>query len=429
MAVTGPTAKKQFVIVLGLNGLISLVVWFYITTYPGLIWSATSSMTACLPAKSKDLKEWKAENLTNSFSVEVNFEPTDNSKTYRDRNTLLYEKCETLPVDRVRGRRPIYFFAKSKSLAFCKVPKAGSTFVGTVVAALELRKKPGNMFHMSLAIVHGQNEVDFSTLSKYSSSVVKKILVTRNPYTRLFSAFTDKYFVLGARPKTIATKKGKGRFEMRNGYCGYDISFQEFLDYFTDLHIAGKEVEEHTMPVSSLCYPCMVHYNILCKQETLTADIEYVLSVTNISEPRRQTVMELIRSKSLNDTIYASVSYHMLYFNLYPNDCSSKILLMEKVWKVFQLQGYISLSLTFPINSFQNLTDFDAENVTTLILEQIQSRPLSKSQMSKQRQIALAEAYSSIKPSTIARVQRMFAQDFHLFGYDKTIPTRHGKNH
>ncbi|XP_033756280.1 carbohydrate sulfotransferase 11-like [Pecten maximus] len=362
----------------------------------------------------------RKRNPVNALYADVKPEKTNSSHLYRDRNTFLYDNCETSSDEIVKGRRPIYFFAKTYNLAFCKAPKAGSTFVGTVVAALELSGELGNLFHINREIVHGLNEVTFPTISRFND--VKTVLVARNPYSRLFSAYIDKYFVLGARSKMIAIKKGKGRLKMGDGYCGYDISFQEFLDYFTDRYIAGDVVEEHTVPVSSLCYPCIIHYDVLCKQETLTSDMEHILDVINISTSKRKAIMSMIHSKTINDTIYAFISSHMLYFYLYPDDCLNEWLLMEKLWKVLQFQGYISLALAFPANDFQKMTEFHAENVTDLILQKINSYPLSKSQRSTQRERVLAHAYSSIKSSTLIRVQRMFAQDFHLFGYDTAVP-------
>ncbi|XP_021372606.1 carbohydrate sulfotransferase 11-like [Mizuhopecten yessoensis] len=324
--------KRQFFVSLIVSGVLGLVMCWFLISYPGRL---------------NNVKEYMTEKRFKYFVD--NMRRPDASQIYRDRITDLYESCATVTMRRVTGRTPRFFFAKTNNIAFCKTPKSGSTFIGTLVSALEYKGELGNMFHVNRERVHGRNEMDFSTLLNHKSDSTKIVLVTRNPYTRLFSAFIDKYFLLGAWGKGLARVKDKGRYKMGNGYCGYNVSFQDVLDY-----IATKgTVDAHTLPVTSLCNPCTVHYGILCKQETLTADIEHVMNVINITQSKRQAIMNMINGKSLNDTLFAWISSHLQYYKTYKIDCSDKILLMEKLWQALQLQGYISLTLSFPTREFK----------------------------------------------------------------------------
>lgn len=298
-------------------------------------------------------EEWQLKK--DYFNVDSwNFDPVIK---YRKRNTTVYTRCDITPPETVNSRPPVFFFAETYNLAFCKVPKAGSTFVGTVVSALEHNGILGNMFHVNRELVHGRHEVTLFTLLNHKSHVLN-ILTSRNPYARLYSAYLDKYFVLGIWGKKMAEDQNKTEhFKMRDGFCGYSISFQEFLDYITDISFDGKRVDEHSAPVSSLCDPCHVRYDVICTSETLMEDTEHVLNVINITESKRESIKKMIRRKDLNDTIFAWVSSHLWYFRVYSGDCSDRYLHLEKLWTVLQCQGYIQTWRKFPLHVFQVRTD------------------------------------------------------------------------
>ncbi|XP_069132734.1 uncharacterized protein [Argopecten irradians] len=248
------------------------------------------------------------------------------------------------------------------------------------------------------------------------------VLVTRDPFTRLFSAYLDKYYLLGIWGREMAQNIGKGHRRIGGGYCGFNISFEEFLDYVTAEGTGNRREDRHTIPVSSLCDPCSVRYDVICKQETLTADVEHILEVINVTKTKRRTILEHIHSKSLEDIIFSWISSHVWYFNVFREDCSDKVMFMDRVWRILQFQGYINASLTFPVSLFQKLSVFTAEQVTSFILNATLSSPLTEAQMFLQRKRALWEAYGRIKPTTIARVREKFANDFRLFGYDMSPP-------
>ncbi|XP_033758817.1 carbohydrate sulfotransferase 11-like [Pecten maximus] len=345
-------------------------------------------------------------------------EASNTSQTYYERQALLYKNCANAPKIGLKGRETLYFYAEANNLAFCKTPKSGSTFVGTVVSALKHREEFGNLFHANRESIHGRNEAKFSAIFSSTVVPVKLVLVVRNPYTRLFSAYIDKYSILAAWGKRLANVKQKGLFKMGAGYCGYNVSFEDMLDSVTTKAI----IEEHTMTVTEICKPCTVHYDIICKQETLNTDTEYVLNAGNITESKRRAILKMIHGTTLNDTLFGWISSQLVYYKSFEHDCPDIILYMEKLWQALQSQGYIDLSLTFPAHEFKKLEKLEAEGLTTLILKLINTAPLSKSQMSMQKKRVLAEAYSRIKPATLARIKTMFAQDFSLFGYDTSVP-------
>lgn len=57
---------------------------------------------------------------------------------------------------------------------------------------------------------------------------------------------------------------------------GDDVTFQEFVDFITNKDAQGTR-NEHWIPVSELCLPCTVNYNLISKYETLAEDATEVL--------------------------------------------------------------------------------------------------------------------------------------------------------
>ena len=68
-----------------------------------------------------------------------------------------------------------------------------------------------------------------------------KVMTAHDPYSRLFSAFVDKYLLLGRLARKLAIHLKRGFKDGRNSYCWYDFTFQEFLDYVVFLAENMKE--------------------------------------------------------------------------------------------------------------------------------------------------------------------------------------------
>ncbi|XP_069115334.1 carbohydrate sulfotransferase 10-like isoform X1 [Argopecten irradians] len=381
----------------------------------GFVFTALYSLL--LPEKQKN-SDVECETRKEFTSHNMKMEENKTTNIYQERQALLSKSCENVPKSGFKGRQPVYFYAKPHGLAFCKTPKSGSTFVGTIVSALLRSGEFGNIFHVNREAVHGKNEAKFSAIFDNKEVSVKMILIVRNPYARLFSAFIDKYFVIGNWGRNLARIKGKDHLKMGDGYCGFNISFGDLLDALSTNLI----YEEHTLPVTHLCKPCSIHYDIICKQETLTSDVEYILQTSNITDSKRAPILKMIHTSSLNDSLYGWISSQISYYKQLKQDCTDIILFVEKLWRALQLQGYILSSRPFPAQEFQKMKKFEAEELTTIMLKLIESVPQSKSQMSLQKKRMLAEAYSKINPETLARLKDLFSQDFRLFGYDTSIP-------
>ncbi|XP_033753292.1 carbohydrate sulfotransferase 9-like isoform X2 [Pecten maximus] len=320
------------------------------------------------------------------------------------------------------GRAPIFFYSKSAKMTCCKAPKTGSSFWGTVVLAIESQKKSDDAFHINRNSVHGRNEIGLGTFvnaSRHSLSV----MVSRDPFTRLFSAYVDKYFLLGQLGRRIQSALKKGPFRMNGGICGYDVSFSDFLNYVTDMALKGVDLNEHFMPVVKLCDPCKLHYDVISKQESLTKDTKHVLGLLKFSDTKKMDIQNSLK-KGLKNTVYSLVSSYLTDYKIYRSDCPDRVSHFEKVWKTLQVQGYVSTKADFPRREFQKMRLFDADAITLLILKEVERFPLSKEEKTLQRQSAVSIAYADVGPEAIAKIRKVYKMDFLLFGYDMTPPDK-----
>lgn len=111
----------------------------------------------------------------------------------------------------------------------------------------------------------------------------KKFLFVRHPIERVLSAFRNKfeknytssaYFKKRFGVKII--KKYRQGIEPEDvPETGDGVKFAEFISYLIDTK--PEYLNEHWAPVSSMCHPCSVRYQVIGKYETLAEDAEYIL--------------------------------------------------------------------------------------------------------------------------------------------------------
>ncbi|XP_015123862.1 carbohydrate sulfotransferase 11 [Diachasma alloeum] len=213
---------------------------------------------------------------------------------------------------------------EAHELLYCYVPKVACTNWKRVLM-IATGKWPGSdPLEIPANLTHAPGT--FLRLSNFSMPEIEQKLATydaliavRHPLERLLSAYrnkletrdetSSKYFQTRFGRKIVKRyRKNATRESLRKGD---DVTFGEFVDFITDDN--NGTTNEHWRPVSELCLPCIVNYNLISKYETLVEDATEVLERIGtgyISFPSKPTGREPTEKK-LED-YYSRLSFKQL---------------------------------------------------------------------------------------------------------------------
>lgn len=341
-------------------------------------------------------------------------------------------------------------YANKYNLAYINIPKIGSTFLKQVFYLLKFGTEDADeVFTRVRSAVHGLNAQLFTHAKINDLENMITLITVRNPFTRLFSVYIDKIYlplvlIMGKNinyENTLAKLINNTNWSKQNEIdvqqdinrlrkqlaCTIDISFQNFLDYVLATSITDKVIFDHYGPCSQLMSDslCNLSQVVLLKQETFSDDVYYLLKLINVEDDITNIVekyMHTLRAESTISSVVYTV-YRIIKSQGDLDDCWTLSKVVERMWKAFQIQGYISDNSEFPKT---NVSDEQAENekyVVNMMLDEVRQRPLSEEQRRVQRRMATVNAYKSIDQFSIRRIQDIYALDFELFGYD-TDPYR-----
>ena len=171
------------------------------------------------------------------------------------------------------------------------------------------------------------------TLDKFSESEASLRLsnyttffFTRNPVTRLFSAyrnkFTDKenaYYPADYGTRII--KKYRLNATEDELKTGKNVKFEEFAMFVADAD-THMSVDEHWRQMADICEPCQVNYDYVGRYETLSEDTENLLKELNLDHliqiPSKSSVLHYY-GKNLKPTptslgeMFKNVSFSYLH--------------------------------------------------------------------------------------------------------------------
>ncbi|KAL1020754.1 hypothetical protein UPYG_G00004210 [Umbra pygmaea] len=256
----------------------------------------------------------------------------------RGRRELLEEACLT----HTRKRRVLtsddlrHIIVDDKhSLLYCYVPKVACTNWKRVLMVLT----GDGRYREPLAIPANEAHVagNHRTLSEYSTAEINsrlrsylKFIFVREPFERLVSAYRNKF----TRSYNTAFHKRYGTKIIRQHRPdpkpealerGNDVSFKEFVHYLVDPRTQREgPFNEHWERVHSLCHPCLIHYDVVGKYETLEQDTRSVLHLAGVEgEVQFPTSSKGTRTNGgMTAQFFKNISpfYQKKLFNLYRMD-------------------------------------------------------------------------------------------------------------
>ena len=234
--------------------------------------------------------------------------------------------------------------------------------------------------------------------------------VARNPYSRLYSAYVDKIYLPGFLGLSKIINKHNKK------HCNQSVSFGEFLDYILNENLQ----DPHWKPISDLCGSCTVPYNVISKQESFNKDVRFILDKLSISGHLKQNFIQNLKAKHTENSIKEITKVMISFAKTDP--CITFQQFCQRLWKSFQIQGYISDLVSFPANKFKHL-NFD--NVTIIVrkfLKGTKKIVMNDVMRKLQRQKNLSKAYRGISQKTLDILKKVYKNDFDIYGYSNELP-------
>lgn len=358
-----------------------------------------------------------------------------NEETFESRINLYKQGCSIL---KHVSSNPINVLVNPQhGLAYCHVAKAGSTFwmrfFRFLVGDVPGQKENTNLYQIDKSYAHYAplkgNAYVLLTGNGSTENHLKKFLVTRDPYSRLWASYLDKFFlpdfwwthgkaVLADRRKKEKENASEPDATSKDTFCPDNISFTEFLRHSLRLN------DEHWRPISQMCDPCRLKPDFIARMESFSRDRELILQKVNLSH-----LLTDMKAHSHEDTEVAS----QIYFNFgllkrrpVHENCPTVLSLAKKLWASFQFNGYIRQDATFPEEQL-NITDgpWDRElvqNVSSVFQTEMKKHPLSPYKRYQQKKEAMLAAYRQVPREILERLESKYSGDFLLFGYNATLP-------
>lgn len=309
----------------------------------------------------------------------------------------------------------------SANLSYCAVQKAGCTNWIRLFKFLHGHKfSTGDPMSMFKYEVHNEQKQHyqkflFSGGDKLFIESSLRATTVRDPYTRLWSAYIDKFLL-----PDFWSSKGKHVISMTrpnpkplSSRCGHDVTFSEMIEYIIKVGHSFQywNQDKHWLPASDICDPCVFKPDIIGKQETFMPDFGYTLQKAGLGK-------WFDKFKAIDHTefeIKEEIDYNFKIFKRVEK-CIDKYELCKRIWTAFILNGYIPANETFPTNIDHG--SLNTDSLYELVKSVRKKYIMGREQVKAIRKHALQTAYSQIPKKHIDALKELYKNDFEMFGYD-----------
>ena len=327
----------------------------------------------------------------------------------------------------VQGRAWVY---APKNLVYCVTHKVGCTFWKRIFRFLGHDYSGSNVSRPTDIDRRNVHYGNLKTIRErpLSNPVIRALLsqkhinafmFSRDPYTRLWSAYVDKFFLpdfwRSDGPGIVANIRTNASVLAKN--CGNDLTFPEFIKYVVKSLSKGNNLNEHFNPIFKQCSPCHMRFDVIGKLETFQKDSKYIFNRFGLNH-----LSEIVSfSKNVEEEIDMLINYNFDLENRVKKDCFSRIDVAQRLWKAFQITGYLSKDVPFPLIYVQSISN--TVNMTELFKEQvfkvINEQRTDTFEFMQQKKTFLVQAFKGVPSSDLEMIPKLFRQDFELFGYEK----------
>lgn len=356
-------------------------------------------------------------------TAQTSFKRTIND--LEERSMHLNKMCMDLQIKSPKTANHRLYVYKPKGLFYCKVPKCGSTYwmrFFQVLHNIDVEKDPFDKIRFK---IH-RTQMKMSTLGKnyhiYLNETIR-FLVTRSPYSRLYSAYVDKIFLpelWNSYGRNIINNYRHNATELSK-LCGNDVTFEEFLKMIAQRNHRNMNWRNpHWLPIEQICSPCRYKYNFIIKQETFSRDRDYLVSKVGIKEEF------ILNYNNISHWDYSLLAIKDMCLTIFmhfrgrkPKKCYQREALLQKIFISFQIQGYIREDAHFDLNRFGDLKSMNINKIIEVFQNIYREYPvLNRYDWKEQRQAFMKKAYKFVDREILKEIKKYYNLDFQIFNYD-----------
>ncbi|XP_067685965.1 carbohydrate sulfotransferase 11-like [Haliotis asinina] len=341
------------------------------------------------------------------------------------RTSHVKKECERLSVFVTPNRKVRHIMTNSATkLAYCYIPKCGCTFWKRVIRFLNrdyVGRNVTSPFHIRRLDVHRDQHYNSGTFMSFNvyrhiSKRFNSFMFVREPYARLWSAYVDKFYLPDFWSNFQANIRAR-RHPSKASKCVSDVTFQEFVN------LSLETQEPHWDPMHQVCDPCTFQPSTVGRVESFVSDSQYILHRANLS-----WVMEGYNHHAhVQEELTTLINYNidLLAVKPYTWKCISKVELFLRLWKAFQINGYLP-EYVKPPPLFKTTTTAE---FTKIVLDQYRSRPNTPELWRKQRKRFMIDAYKTLSAQALHALKMKYVRDFILFNYNPQPDEIFGNRH
>ena len=338
------------------------------------------------------------------------------------RITHAQQYCQNHP-DSARGQKGKFFLYEPNQVAYCLVAKNGCTFWKGIMRFLNKDFPPENRnistpFDLSRHFIHfGQIKttprikMDQKDAAKLHN-MVNTFMFTRDPYSRLWSAYLDKLFLpdfwnhIGQKIVRLERQQPT-KLSLK---CGHDVTFPEFVRYV----VKQPNSNGHFAPIHTICDPCQTNFKFIGKLETFAIDAKHIINETGMIS---DVGLNLFLDNAIHEMKFLTENY--LNLKNINSVCNNKTLICKRLWNVFQRNGYIGFEIDFP-SDLSNITNSHKLEKAFIarVVETYKNGTKFHDKWKKQRRESLVNAYRTVSNKTLKALQSAYKRDFEVFGYE-----------
>ncbi|XP_045204869.2 carbohydrate sulfotransferase 9-like isoform X3 [Mercenaria mercenaria] len=316
-----------------------------------------------------------------------------------------------------------------QQIHYCIIPKVGCTFWKRIMRFLgkdyprtQNVQRPSDIDRGFVHYGGLSNLQQWSVQNPIAHMLMtngNSFMMTRDPYSRLWSAYIDKFLLPDfwrTDAKAVVKKLRPNATEYERN-CANNVSFYEYLLFINRTYKSG--LNEHWDKMHRLCSPCHVQYDVIGKQESFSSDADYILTKFNIDYLKENTT----KLDMVHEEVTTLTKYNFNLESAITEGCFEKLDVAKRLWLAFQYNGYIDRNADFP-EKYLMKTGFliePAEIFMDLVFQTIKNQTDQGIDIKGQKRTMMLEAYRKIPDDLLKAIVNVYEYDFELFGYNRTL--------